>query len=90
MCSNGTRVFIQRTIYDKVVGLLVERAKKIKLGDPHHEDTRMGAMINTIQTNKVMGYIENAKIEVCNYLWALKARPSVSTRNASHVSKCLS
>jgi len=63
VCCNGTRVFIQRSIYDKVVGQLVERAKKIQIGDPHHEDTKMGAMIHQDQADKVMHYIESAKIE---------------------------
>jgi len=63
VCSNGTRVFIQRGVYEKVVGLLVERATNLKLGDPHAEDTRMGAMINAQHAEKVMGYIDGARAE---------------------------
>ena len=64
VCSNGTRVFIQRSIYDKVVSMLVERATNLKVGDPHAEDTRMGAMINAEHAHKVMGYIDGARVEV--------------------------
>ena len=67
--------------------MLVERAKNIKLGDPHHEETRMGAMIHQVQADKVMQYIESAKIEVnvlyvllrWNDLIVIGERPSIKT-----------
>ena len=45
--------------------MLVERANKIVIGDPLHEDTRIGATIHQAQADKVMHYIDLAKKEVC-------------------------
>nr|XP_039249745.1 4-trimethylaminobutyraldehyde dehydrogenase-like [Styela clava] len=63
VCSNGTRVFIQDSIFGDVISRLVKHTKSIKLGDPHADDTRMGPMINAAHANKVMKMIERAKTE---------------------------
>merc|ERR1719471_2385107 len=46
VCSNGTRVFIQRGIYDKFVAEFVRQAKNMKVGDPMNEDTTVGGTIS--------------------------------------------
>jgi len=60
VCSNGTRVFIQESIFDDFVSELVSRTQSIQHGDPHHEDTKIGAMIHADQGKRVMGFIERA------------------------------
>ncbi|XP_073500179.1 4-trimethylaminobutyraldehyde dehydrogenase [Phyllobates terribilis] len=61
VCCNGTRVFVQRDILQKFTEEVVKKVKKIKIGDPLLEDTRMGPLINRPQLEKVFGFIKGAK-----------------------------
>lgn len=63
VCSNGTRVFVQKGTHDRFVERLLERTKKIRVGDPLDADTQMGPLINKTQREKVLGYIEAGKQE---------------------------
>lgn len=66
-CSAGSRVYVQRSIYDQVVEALVEKANKLKLGNGFDESTDMGPLISQEQLDRVLGYVnkgveEGAKI----------------------------
>jgi betaine-aldehyde dehydrogenase len=61
ICSNGTRVFVQRGLHDRFVARLVERTKTIRIGDPLDPETQMGPLVNKAQHEKVLGYIETGK-----------------------------
>lgn len=63
VCSNGTRVFVQKGIHDRFVERLVERTKTIRLGDPLDPDTQMGPLVNKTQHEKVVGYIDVGRQE---------------------------
>ncbi|MFC3179397.1 betaine-aldehyde dehydrogenase [Cypionkella sinensis] len=63
VCSNGTRVFVQKGIKAKFLKRLAERTTAIKLGDPLDEATQMGPLVSGAQLAKVLGYIETAKAE---------------------------
>ena len=63
VCSNGTRVFVQRGIEDRFLERLTERTKKIVIGDPLDPETQMGPLINRAQYDKVLSYIEIGKQE---------------------------
>ncbi|MBX3529246.1 MAG: betaine-aldehyde dehydrogenase [Rhizobiaceae bacterium] len=63
VCSNGTRVFIQKGIRDRFLDRLVERTKKIRLGDPLDDDAQMGPLISRAQHDTVLGYIETGRKE---------------------------
>jgi betaine-aldehyde dehydrogenase len=63
VCSNGTRVFVQRGLHDRFVERLVERTKAIRLGDPLDAETQMGPVMNAAQHAKVMDYIASGKAE---------------------------
>ena len=62
VCTNGTRVFVQAGVYDEFIAKVVQRANTIKLGDPLDLDTQMGALISAEHLEKVLGYIEGAKL----------------------------
>ncbi|MFM2486778.1 betaine-aldehyde dehydrogenase [Celerinatantimonas yamalensis] len=61
VCTNGTRVFVQRGIYDRFVEQLAKRTAQLKVGDPMHPDTQIGALISEKHMHKVLEYIELAK-----------------------------
>ena len=61
VCSNGTRVFVHRSIYNSFLQQLKERTEKIKLGDPSDPDTQMGALISKAHMEKVIQFIEAGK-----------------------------
>jgi betaine-aldehyde dehydrogenase len=57
VCSNGTRVFVQRGLHDEFVERLVERTASIRLGDPLDEATQMGPLVSEQQYAKVIDYL---------------------------------
>jgi betaine-aldehyde dehydrogenase len=61
VCSNGTRVFVQRSIFDSFLTKLKERTEKIRLGDPKDADTQMGALISKAHLEKVSRFIDSGK-----------------------------
>ncbi|MEQ1950778.1 betaine-aldehyde dehydrogenase [Mesorhizobium sp. CN2-181] len=63
VCSNGTRVFVQKGLHDRFLGRLVERSKKIRIGDPLDPETQMGPLISRAQHDKVLGYIDIGRQE---------------------------
>ncbi|MDZ7600636.1 MAG: betaine-aldehyde dehydrogenase [Hoeflea sp.] len=63
ICSNGTRVFVQRGVYDRFLTRLKTRTEAIRLGDPLDPDTHLGPMVSVAQRDKVLGYIETGKRE---------------------------
>ena len=67
MCSNGTRVFVHESIIDPFLARLVERTRKMKIGDPLDEATRVGATISEAHANKVLDYVQQAQKDVCIY-----------------------
>ena len=63
VCCAGSRIFVQKGIYDKFVAELAERFNRVKVGLPWLEDTQMGAQIDGRQVEKILSYIEIGKQE---------------------------
>jgi aldehyde dehydrogenase (NAD+) len=63
VCSAGSRVLVQRPVYDEVLDRLVERARSIRLGDPSEPKTTMGPVISAGQMKTVLDYIAIGKAE---------------------------
>lgn len=63
VCSAGSRILVHKKIHDEVVDRLIERAKKIRIGDTASEDTIMGPLVSRNQMNTVMNYIDIGKKE---------------------------
>jgi acyl-CoA reductase-like NAD-dependent aldehyde dehydrogenase len=64
VCSNGTRVFVHRSIFREFVDRLVGKTAALKVGDPMAEDTMVGATISEQQAQKVLAYIDHARQQV--------------------------
>ncbi len=63
VCSNGTRVFVQKGIRARFLARLAARTRAIRLGDPLDADTQMGPLISAGQRDRVLGYIDGALAE---------------------------
>jgi aminomuconate-semialdehyde/2-hydroxymuconate-6-semialdehyde dehydrogenase len=63
ICLCGSRIFVDRSIYDTFVERFVEATKKLRIGDPLDDKTDIGALISEAHLQKVLGYIELAKKE---------------------------
>jgi betaine-aldehyde dehydrogenase len=61
ICSNGTRVFVQRKIFNSFLKNLKERTERIRLGDPTDPDTQMGALISRSHLEKIVRFIDSGK-----------------------------
>jgi len=57
-CTAGSRILVQQSIYADFVARFVERARRIKVGDPLDESTIIGPMISADHLAKVRRYIE--------------------------------
>jgi aldehyde dehydrogenase (NAD+) len=62
-CIAGSRLLVQRKVHDEVASRLVERAQKIRLGNPLDKATEMGTAANEPQFNRIMQSIKNAEKE---------------------------
>ena len=62
-CCAGSRLFVQESIFDKLVGGVADEAKKIKVGPGLDPKTQMGPMVSESQYNRVCGYLESGLAE---------------------------
>ena len=58
-CNSGSRLLVQRSIAEDFINQVIETAKKIPVGDPLDEQTKIGAIIDGNQFEKILGYIES-------------------------------
>jgi phenylacetaldehyde dehydrogenase len=58
-CNAGSRLYIERDVYDEVVQGVADEAKKIKVGPGLEPDTQMGPLTSAEQRDKVLGYMSS-------------------------------
>ena len=63
VCSNGTRVFVQRGILERFLARLAERLEGAVIGDPMDEATTFGPMVSERQLGIVEGYVRQGVAE---------------------------
>lgn len=63
VCLAGSRIYVQRPIYDQFLERFVERTKQLVVGDPFDPKTNVGALISKEHLDRVYGYLEIAKNE---------------------------
>ena len=63
ICLCGSRIYIERSLYDRFKEELVKRTQFLKVGDPFSTVTDLGALVSKDHMEKVMGYIALAKEE---------------------------
>lgn len=63
ICLCGSRLLVQRSIYDRFVPAFVERVQALVVGDPSSPETDVGALNSQAHRDKVEGYLELARQE---------------------------
>jgi aminomuconate-semialdehyde/2-hydroxymuconate-6-semialdehyde dehydrogenase len=63
ICLCGSRIFVERPIYERFKDDLVSRALEMTIGDPLDESTQLGAIVSEPHMEKILSYIELAKTE---------------------------
>ncbi|MEQ5871402.1 betaine-aldehyde dehydrogenase [Sagittula sp. NFXS13] len=63
ICSNGTRVFVHKSIKEKFLARLAERTAQAVIGDPREDETSIGPMVSEAQMNIVLGYLDKGKAD---------------------------
>jgi gamma-glutamyl-gamma-aminobutyraldehyde dehydrogenase/4-guanidinobutyraldehyde dehydrogenase/NAD-dependent aldehyde dehydrogenase len=63
VCNAGSRLLVDRRIKEQFLEKVIEVGKKMQPGDPLDPKTRMGAIVDKTQLERVLGYIEAGKKE---------------------------
>ncbi|MGH8197956.1 MAG: aldehyde dehydrogenase [Steroidobacteraceae bacterium] len=76
MCSAASRLVVHESVRDAMLEKIVEIGRSLAPGDPLDPKTRLGAIVDQVQLNTVMGYIESGKNEGAEVrLGGNRARP---------------
>ena len=63
ICLCGSRIFIERPMYEQFKGDFISRVRALKVGDPMDADTDVGAIVSKQHFEKIMSYIDLAREE---------------------------
>ena len=63
VCSAGSRLLVERSIYDRMLDALAGKWDRIRVGDPLDRATKMGPLVTREHRQKVLDYIEVGKRE---------------------------
>jgi 4-guanidinobutyraldehyde dehydrogenase/NAD-dependent aldehyde dehydrogenase len=63
MCSAGSRLLIEESVKEPVLARIAEIAKSMQPGDPLDPGTRLGAIVDDVQYQRVLGYLETGRSE---------------------------
>ncbi len=63
ICLCGSRIFVERPLYDRFRADFVERTKGLKVGDPRVADSDLGAIVSKQHFDKIRSYIDLARTE---------------------------
>lgn len=63
ICLCGSRILVEESIYARFKRDFVAKVKKMAVGDPQDQSTKMGALVSKAHMEKVLGHIDIAKAE---------------------------
>ncbi len=80
-CEAGTRLLLPEKIYDEFLQRMLEKTKKLKLGDPKKPETDLGPLISKRQQERVLNYIAIGKSEGARVAFggSIPSDPSLSS-----------
>ncbi|HSH26118.1 MAG TPA: aldehyde dehydrogenase family protein, partial [Massilibacterium sp.] len=79
VCLAGSRILVQRSIFEEFVSRFKEAASRLQVGDPQDEQTDMGPVVSEEHYKKVTSYLEIAKEEKSELVFGGK-RPTLPDR----------
>lgn len=69
ICLCGSRIFVEKPLYENFCGDFIERVSNLKIGDPLEDKTDVGAVVSKTHMEKILSYIELAREEGGNILY---------------------
>ncbi|MDG1881941.1 MAG: aldehyde dehydrogenase [Schleiferiaceae bacterium] len=63
ICLCGSRIIVERSIYDRFLMSFIEKTKKLIIGPPSNSSTQIGAIVSADHKEKILSYIKLAKSE---------------------------
>ncbi|MBX8516308.1 betaine-aldehyde dehydrogenase [Pseudomonas cichorii] len=63
VCTNGTRVFVPNALKAQLEAKILERVKRIRIGNPEDDNTNFGPLVSFEHMESVLGYITKGKEE---------------------------
>lgn len=85
ICLCGSRIYVEKKIYNKFKKDFVARTKKLKVGDPSSSKTNLGAVVSKDHYEKILSYIELAKEEGGKILCGGKATMKGTLKNGYYI-----
>jgi len=68
ICLCGSRIMVEKSVYEKFKKEFTEKVKALKVGDPMNDNNRLGAIVSKPHYDKILSYIDLAKQEGGNIL----------------------
>ncbi|OCF30567.1 aldehyde dehydrogenase (NAD+) [Kwoniella heveanensis CBS 569] len=62
-CCAGSRIYVQKSIYDKFVSAFKDATSRLKVGDPFEPSTYQGPQVSQLQYDRIMSYVDHGKQE---------------------------
>lgn len=69
LCTAGSRVLVEKSVFDQFQAMLIETAQKVKVGAGLDEGTQMGPLVSDEQLGRVLGYVQTGQAEGGNLIW---------------------
>ena len=60
-CLAGSRILVERSIFDDFVGRFIERAQQIQVGDPTCAETELGPLASLSHMQRVLSFVDTAR-----------------------------
>lgn len=89
ICLCGSRIYVERAIYQKFKERYIQALRDLKVGDPAQADTKVGAIVSKQHFDKVMAAIERAKSEGGTILTGGKAFQPVGLETGWYIEPTL-
>jgi acyl-CoA reductase-like NAD-dependent aldehyde dehydrogenase len=80
-CFSGSRLLVERSIYDRVVAAVAEKAAQLRIGDPFDPQTQLGSLISRDQLRRVQFYVESAQQEGATIVTGGRQPPGLEEGN---------
>ena len=62
-CTAGSRLLVHESVFDSFLDRVCAQLDRMVVGDPLAEETDMGSIINAVQYNKVVNYVEDGVVQ---------------------------